>query len=111
MQKVRGTVASVERLERSDLVALLPEWFAPSRLTVVVVGDVDEAARACDGLDVRSPTGAAASSRPVDGARRRTPSGRAQPRVGADDEQGADRRGVRFRRRPPADPDYPRSRS
>jgi zinc protease len=43
-RKVRGTVASVEQLGRDDLVAFHEKWFAPSRLTVIVVGDVAEAA-------------------------------------------------------------------
>jgi zinc protease len=43
-RKVRGTVASVERLARTDLVAFHHAWFQPSGFTVVVVGDVEEAA-------------------------------------------------------------------
>ncbi|MGH9383676.1 MAG: M16 family metallopeptidase [Vicinamibacterales bacterium] len=43
-RKVRGTVASVERLKRSDLVAFHEAWFALTDLTVVVVGDIDETA-------------------------------------------------------------------
>jgi zinc protease len=43
-RKVRGTVASVERLGRADLLAFHEKWFAPSRLAVIVVGDIAEAA-------------------------------------------------------------------
>ena len=43
-RKVRGTVVSVEPLSRSDLLAFHDEWFAPSELAVVVVGDVSESA-------------------------------------------------------------------
>jgi zinc protease len=43
-RKVRGTVSSVEGLGRSDLLAFHDQWFAPSELTVVVVGDVTAAA-------------------------------------------------------------------
>lgn len=52
-RKVRGTVPSVERLERNDLVAFHDERFVPSALTLIVVGDVEESpaldavARAC----------------------------------------------------------------
>ncbi len=42
-RKVRGTVASVERLERNDLVAFHDAWFSPSQLIVIVVGDIPEA--------------------------------------------------------------------
>jgi zinc protease len=42
-RKIRGTVASVERLDRSDLVAFHDAWFAPADLIVIVVGDIAEA--------------------------------------------------------------------
>jgi zinc protease len=53
-RKMRGTVPSVERLDRCDLLAFHEGWFTPAGLTVVVVGDVaesaaiDAVARACD---------------------------------------------------------------
>lgn len=43
-RRVRGTVPTVDALTRTDLVAFHQAWFAPDALTVVVVGDVDEAA-------------------------------------------------------------------
>ena len=42
-RRVRGTVATVERLTRDDLAAFHRAWFVPQLITVVVVGDVDEA--------------------------------------------------------------------
>ena len=42
-RRVRGTVATVDRLVRQDLVSFHQAWFRPTALTVVVVGDVTEA--------------------------------------------------------------------
>ncbi|HYB97309.1 MAG TPA: pitrilysin family protein [Vicinamibacterales bacterium] len=41
-RQVRGTVASVEAIRRQDLVRFHQKGFAPSAITVVVVGDVEE---------------------------------------------------------------------
>ena len=46
-RRVKGTLESVERLDREALVGAHRTWFAPSSLVVVSVGDVD-AARAVD---------------------------------------------------------------
>jgi zinc protease len=40
-RKTKGTIETVERLAREDLVALHAHWFAPAGLTAVVVGAVD----------------------------------------------------------------------
>jgi zinc protease len=39
-RRVRGTAASVQAIDRSDLVAYHERWFGPSALTVVVVGSL-----------------------------------------------------------------------
>jgi zinc protease len=43
-RKVRGTVATVENIRRQDLVRFYQKGFQPHAITVVVVGDVEEAA-------------------------------------------------------------------
>jgi zinc protease len=43
-RKVRGTVAGVEAVRRQDLVRFHQKGFEPGTITVVVVGDVEEAA-------------------------------------------------------------------
>jgi zinc protease len=43
-RKVRGTVAGIEAIRRQDLVRFHQKGFDPSAVTVVVVGDVEEAA-------------------------------------------------------------------
>lgn len=43
-RKVRGTVAGIEAIRRQDLVRFHQKGFDPSAVTVIVVGDVEEAA-------------------------------------------------------------------
>ena len=43
-RKVRGTVAGVEAVRRQDLVRFHQKGFEPNNITVVVVGDIEEAA-------------------------------------------------------------------
>jgi zinc protease len=43
-RKVRGTIAGIEAIRRQDLVRFHQKGFDPSAITVVVVGDVEEAA-------------------------------------------------------------------
>jgi len=66
-RKVRGTVASVEAIRRQDLVRFHQKGFDPRAITVVIVGDVDEAAALADvGMlfaDWKSPDAAAVDSK------------------------------------------------
>jgi zinc protease len=40
-RKAKGTVSTVERIQRSDLVAFHEKWVRPSTLALAIVGDVD----------------------------------------------------------------------
>ena len=74
-------------------------------MTVVVVGDVDEDARGASDFGGRSPIGAAASSAPVDGSRRRASAARSLVSVPMTNKSQADvAYGFIGIRRP--DPDY-----
>ena len=63
-RRLKGTIESVERITRGDLLSLHAARFAPSELTVVVVGDV-EASTAVEAAIARSwdPGRAAAPAR------------------------------------------------
>jgi zinc protease len=43
-RKAKGTLASVERIQRGDLVAFYEKWVRPSTLTLAIVGDVNPTA-------------------------------------------------------------------
>jgi zinc protease len=63
-RRIRGEVETIQRVRRDDLVALHAGTFAPSGLTVVVVGDVDcervfqMAARVLGDWEARAPASA-----------------------------------------------------
>ena len=104
-RKVRGTIAGIEAIRRQDLVRFHQKGFDPSAITVIVVGDVEEDAAIAAVTKLFgdwSPSAKATGDRPRRhraGCRRADAS--AQAGVGADDEQGAGRRGLRLRRHPP----------
>ena len=76
-RRVKGTIESVDRVTRDDLIRLHRERVAPGEATVVVVGDVqtahvrDVVARAFDGWRVPRPAPIAVSSPPPATGRRR----------------------------------------
>jgi zinc protease len=46
--RLKGTAESVDRITREDLVAFHAQWFAPARVSLAIVGDIDPR-RAVDG--------------------------------------------------------------
>ena len=75
-RKIRGTVASVEPLRRSDLTAFHQSWFTASDPIVIVVGDIAEAA-AIDAVsaafDEGTTSGATATAHAPSGRRADVP--------------------------------------
>ena len=80
-RKAKGTMASVERMGRDDLLAFHAAWVRPSCLTLAIVGDVEPGAahRARRG-GARGLDGTAGGARAGDAAAFAPPAG-ASPRI------------------------------
>jgi len=76
-RRAKGTAATIERLGRDDLLSLHRARFAPSALSLVIVGDVSAAtatraaANAFDGWTAAAPPAAAVVPVPAHGERRK----------------------------------------